>query len=235
MSNAIRLRMTRIQPIDPMPAVPLVDHESAACCPAIPAADEAASLATEILQIAGGDAAALSDLYDLTIARLYSIARSVLQCPYDAEEVVCDVFLFVWRNSQRYDPARGSVMGWLSIITRSRSIDRLRKRRGSIWSNHREASRHAGSSTDDTETPEGCLRRFEANSHVSRVLALQPPVRRTLIALAFFHGLCHEEIARTTGLPLGSVKSHIRRALKSMRTVLEIGSVQPTFPIKPGS
>jgi len=200
-----------------------VDGEDSGCSQASRAAAEEASLATEILQIAAGDASALSALYDATVARLYSLARSVLRCPHDAQEVVGDVFVFVWANAQRYDPGRGSVMGWLCIITRSRSVDRLRKRRASQSPDESKASGGAGLPGVDLETPEDCLRQFEADSRVSRALALQSPVRRSLIALAFFDGLCHEEIARATGLPLGSVKSHIRRSLKSMRTMLEIG------------
>ncbi len=206
-------------------AIGRVDGEASALSPTICAAAEEAALATQIHKIADGEVTALSALYDATVARLYSLARSVLRCPHDAQEVVGDVFVFVWRNAQRYDPERGSVMGWLCIITRSRSVDRLRKRRASQSPDEAQASRGAGLA-GVVETPEDCLRQFEANSRVSRALALQSPVRRSLIALAFFDGLCHEEIARTTGLPLGSVKSHIRRSLKSMRTMLEIGPVR---------
>jgi len=207
-------------------AIGRVDGEASALSPAICAAADEATLATQIQEIADGEVSALSALYDATVARLYSLARSVLRCPHDAQEVVGDVFVFVWRNAQRYDPERGSVMGWLCIITRSRSVDRLRKRRTSQSPDEAQASGGAGLAGVDLETPEDCLRQFEANSRVSRALALQSPVRRSLIALAFFDGLCHEEIARTTGLPLGSVKSHIRRSLKSMRTMLEIDPVR---------
>lgn len=182
---------------------------------------EEAALAAGIGQIVGGNAAALSTLYESTVARLYSLARSVLCCPLDSEEVVCDVYLFVWRNAHRYDAGRGSVMGWLAIITRSRSIDRLRQRRTAVSLDDDQASLSARYLGVDTNSPDEHLDQFQANSRVLQVLALQSAVRRRVIALAFFDDLCHEEIADATGLPLGSVKSHIRRTLKIMRTNLE--------------
>jgi RNA polymerase sigma-70 factor (ECF subfamily) len=212
-----------------------IDNEPAACGPVKLAVSEEATLAKEMGRIADGDAPALSALYDSTVARLHSLARSVLHCPHDAEEVICDVFVFVWYNARRYDPQRGSVMGWLLIIVRSRAIDRLRKRRRNSLARICGAPSRDGSAVLATETPEECLRRFEATSRVSKALALQSPVRRSLITLAFFDGLCHDEIAEATGLPLGSVKSHIRRTLKSMRTTLEIDSARAAVPIKPES
>lgn len=230
MQNAIashKLRNRRIgEPASKIPA------EARSRPTVVKASVDDAALAIEVRRIVGGDASALSALYDSTVARLYSLAGSVLRCRLDAEEVVGDVFVFVWRNAQRYDSERGGVMAWLSIITRSRSIDRLRKRRASPSWDGAHRSQWAGFPAIDLETTDDCLRQFEADSRVSRALASQSPVRRTLIALAFFDGLCHEEIARATGLPLGSVKSHIRRSLKSMRTKLDVGPVPAAASIK---
>jgi len=201
-------------------------REGANCASSVRETSEEAALATGLRQIVGGNAAALSTLYDSTVARLYSLARSVLRCPLDSEEVVCDVYLFVWRNAHRYDAGRGGVMGWLAIITRSRSIDRLRQRRRAVSLDEDQASLVARYLGVDTHSPEEYLEQFQANSRVLQVLALQTAVRRRLIALAFFDGLCHEEIANATGIPLGSVKSHIRRTLKIMRMNLETSSAK---------
>ena len=179
------------------------------------------SIGGEIFRIVDGDAEALSALYDATVARVHSLALSILRCPQDTEEVVCDVYLFVWHNEVRYDPGRASVMGWLAILTRSRSIDRLRKRRGTVSLDDEHPSALQFPSITDSESPEAALRRLEEGRMVSGVLRQQAVVGRRLITLAFFHGLCHEEIAAQTGLPLGSVKSHIRRTLRRMRTSLE--------------
>ena len=235
MRNGTRFHETKHERIKVLPSVLQVDGANAACTRADRADSEEAALVIEILRIAGGNAPALSALYGSTVARLYSLARSVLRCSDDAEEVICDVFLFVWYNARRYDPQRGSVMGWLLIIVRSRSIDLLRKRQTSLSAQDGMVSSCEGSSAVTAETPEECLRRFEANSRVSRALASQSPVRRSLITLAFFNGLCHEEIAEATGLPLGSVKSHLRRTLKSMRTTLEIDSARTAVPVKPAT
>jgi RNA polymerase sigma-70 factor (ECF subfamily) len=219
------------EPIDGVQVLLRVARESLECASDIEAIPEDATLATDLREIVGGSSAALSDLYDSTVARLYSLARAVLHCPQDAEEVVCDVFLFVWRNGHRYDAGRGTVMGWLTMMTRSRSIDRLRQRRSTVSLDDEQAPLSAGWLPVDPECLEKYLDQFEANSDIFRVLALLSPVRRRLIALAFFDGLCHKEIAMATGLPLGSVKSHIRRTLKSMRTMLEIA---PNFNAAPG-
>jgi RNA polymerase sigma-70 factor (ECF subfamily) len=235
MRNRECFQATKRERIKVLPSVLQVEVETGVCARAARAASEEAALVVEILRIAGGNAPALSALYGSTVARLYSLARSVLRCPDDAEEVICDVFLFVWHNARRYDPQRGSVMGWLLIIVRSRSIDRLRKRQTSVSAHDGMVSSRERSSALAAETPEEILRHFETNSRVTGALALQSPVRRSLIILAFFEGLCHEEIAEATGLPLGTVKSHIRRTLKSMRKTLDIDSAHAGVRVKPAS
>ena len=136
-------------------------------------------------------------------------------------KIVCDVFVYVWQNSHLYDAGRGTVMGSLSVITRHRAIDRIRQRRHTVSLDDDSAHAFSRNLTANTESPDQFLARFEETGLVYRALALQSPLKRRLIELAFLGGLCHEEIAASTGLPLGTVKSHIRRTLKSMRTTLE--------------
>jgi RNA polymerase sigma factor (sigma-70 family) len=180
------------------------------------------TLVARVIEIALGNSDALTALYESTASHLHSIARCVLRCPRDTEEIVCDVYVWVWQNSHRYDAGRGTVMRWLSVITRRRAIDRIRRRRHTLSFEDESAHPVSRPLTAATDSPDQFLAQFEDKSRVHRVLALQSPLKRRLIELAFLRGLCHEEIATTTGLRLGTVKSHIRRTLKSMRTTLEI-------------
>ncbi len=185
---------------------------------------EDAALEAAVIAIGSGNRAALAVLYDATALRIYGIARSALHCPWDAEEIVGDVFMYVWQNAHRYDAGRGAVMGWLTMITRNRSIDRFRLRRSMVSIDDETTYAESRTLTANTESPDQFLARFEETALVYRVLALQSPLRRRLIELAFLRGLCHEDIAMTTGLPLGTVKSHIRRTLIRMRTTLQMAT-----------
>jgi RNA polymerase sigma-70 factor (ECF subfamily) len=137
----------------------------------------------------------------------------------DAEEVVCETYVQAWQSAARFDPERGSVLGWLLMICRSRSLDLLRQRRG------RAAAEGLASrlgKDDSVPGPEGLLRQVQSGTAVHRALRALSPLRRQLVALAFLRGMSHQEIARAVQLPIGTVKSHLRRALLGMRTVLDV-------------
>ena len=136
-----------------------------------------------------------------------------------AEEVAEDTYFQVWRQAARYNPDRGQALAWLLGMARSRAIDALR----------REARfRHAPLDDDDTDRQgpaEGAsgdelLAATRRHAALNQALLRLPPQPRQLLALSFFRGLSHEEIASQTQLPMGTVKSQIRRALLSLRDVL---------------
>lgn len=163
---------------------------------------------------------AIGRLYDLCVDRVYGIALRVLQQAPDAEEVCCDVFHQIWEQAARYDPARGSVLAWIGNLAWSRSVDRLRRERG-----HRIRLQALPESGDlpmpAQDDPAGLL--FDALQYRSRVrsaLARLSPAQQRMVALAFLEDLSHPEIAARTGTPLGTVKSHIRRGLATLREVL---------------
>jgi RNA polymerase sigma-70 factor (ECF subfamily) len=168
--------------------------------------------------MAGGDTAALSCIYEQTVAQIFRIARFILRSREDAEEIVCDVYTHAWQTARNYDPTRGSVMAWLAIMARNRSVDRLRQRRK--WSTRADAAQQPADWPGGEASPEEILAQFQSGSAVHRALESLSPERRRLIALAFFHGLSHQEIADTTGMPLGTVKSHVRRALCMLKAAL---------------
>lgn len=161
---------------------------------------------------------ALSELYRRTVSKLYAISYSVLSSQQDAEEIVCDVFMYVWQNAHVYDRRRAHVLGWLTVITRHRAIDRFRRRLTSPpVDDYQGVERPLVSGL---KSPEAFLAQFQDRSAVRCALARLSPLRRKLIGLAFFQGLTHEEMALTLGLPAGTVKSHIRRAIMILRGAL---------------
>jgi RNA polymerase sigma factor (sigma-70 family) len=188
-----------------------------------PAADDAC-LAQWIDRIVARDEAALAALYDATLSRTYGLVLRIVRRAALAEEVVEDTYFQVWRQAPRFDAQRGKALTWLLAMARSRAIDALR----------REA-RFRHDSLDDEAAPEPAdaqpaqdellaLATRHADLHQA-LMALQAQPRQ-LVALAFFRGLSHEEIASHTDLPLGTVKSQIRRALLTLRQRLGDAGLQ---------
>jgi RNA polymerase sigma-70 factor (ECF subfamily) len=166
-------------------------------------------------QVAGGSQKALGRLYVQWAPTLYSVAMRVLRSSECSEEIVDDVFVYVWQRAGAYDPARGSVGAWLSVATRYRAIDRVRRdRKHSLLQN----GQFAWSAT--TAVPEMVLTAFQQESGVRAALSSISGAQQQLLALAFFEGLTHSEISERTGLPLGTVKSRLRRALRILRTAM---------------
>ncbi len=171
-----------------------------------------------LVRIAAADEQALEALYRTAGSRLKGVSRAVLRSRQDAEEVVADVLLYVWMNAHRYDDSRGSVMTWLAIITRNRSIDRVRKHRVTVKLDDKYLAGQGASTFDEPERQLGRLRQV---AHASAILARQSPLRQELLSLALLKGLPHQQIAAVAGLPLGTVKSHIRRSLLAIRAQLQ--------------
>ena len=185
--------------------------------PAALAADEA-RLRGWIGAIARGDEKALGELYDATLGRVYGLALRITCNAHAAEEVAEDVYWQVWRQALRFDPARGNAMTWLLTIARSRALDSLRR--------EDEADAHPQPETliafeaAQEGDPQNLLEATQRSHALHAALETLDVLPRQLLALAFFRGLTHEEIAEQTALPLGTVKSHIRRALTALRGVL---------------
>lgn len=173
---------------------------------------------TELLiRVAEQDERALSSLYDATIARVFALARRVAGNEADAEEVVCDVYSQVWDTAPSYDTKRGTVMAWLMMLCRSRALDLLR-RNASRQEAHR---RHAEQATAGGLSHWDPVDDVRANTRLHEALSKLPAERRQVVGLAYFRGLSHEEIATTAALPLGTVKSHVRRGLLTLREHFE--------------
>lgn len=166
-----------------------------------------------------GDPDALRLLYQRFGALVYSLACRSFQTQADAEDVTQQVFVSAWRGRDSFDPERGSLAGWLVAITRNRIVDLLRARQRDDRVLLQMA---AAASTGDTAVP--------SDQVVNRValadeLARLPEPQRLVMILAFYSDLTHEQIAEVLQLPLGTVKSHIRRSLQRLRSRLEADRV----------
>ena len=174
-------------------------------------------LAFLVEQMRQGDEQALESLYDATVGKLYALATAILRQAQDAEEVVCATYSQAWDGAAQFDPQRASALGWLMMMCRSRALDQLRKRK-----TQRVALADGLQETDaNSEAPEELLSLVQENSRVHAALATLSEERRQLVSLSFLRDLTHSEIAELTGMPLGTVKSHLRRALSQLRAHLE--------------
>jgi RNA polymerase sigma-70 factor (ECF subfamily) len=177
------------------------------------------NLAALVERMRFGQERALEELYDATVGKLYALASAILRSAEDTEEIVCETYAYAWANAARFDASRANALGWLLMLCRSRALDRLRQRRAAATALDVVALREADSGNGDQ--PFDILALMQQRSSIHTALSKLTPERRHLISLAFLQGLSHQEIADVTNLPLGTVKSHVRRALTQLREALE--------------
>ena len=164
---------------------------------------------TLLRRLSAGDQSALGELYDLYAGLVNGLALRILRDGSEAQDVVQEVFLQVWRQAARYDPARGSPEAWLCTMARTRALDRLR----------RLAARRE---EPEPRLPDaGAAPRPEATLAVRGVLERLSAVQREALELAYYEGLTQSEIAERLGQPLGTVKTRIRTAMMRLREALE--------------
>lgn len=175
-------------------------------------------LAFLVEQMRQGNEQALESLYDATVGKLYALATAILRQAQDAEEVVCATYSQAWEGAAQFDPQRASALGWLMMMCRSRALDQLRKRKTQHVA---LADGRLHEADANSEPPEELLSLVQENSRVHAALATLSEERRQLVSLSFLRDLTHSEISELTGMPLGTVKSHLRRALSQLRAHLE--------------
>ncbi|MEM7003434.1 MAG: sigma-70 family RNA polymerase sigma factor [Pseudomonadota bacterium] len=179
-----------------------------------------ASRTKELVDLIGGimagDEPALERFYEATIDRIYALASRILGQGPDAEEITEDVYLYVWRNAERFDADQGHPMAWLVTLVRSRAIDRLR---------HLNKHARVGAALADAAATADIVEEEPfALLHGTRLMAsieALPQVQRQILTLAYFRGMTHAEIAQDLGMSLGTVKTHIRRTLIALRVEVE--------------
>ena len=183
--------------------------------------EEGDALGELIAQVSRGDDAALESLYDQSVGKVYGLALAITKSREDAEEVVCDVYTQVWVKARDFSDARGCGMAWLMIICRSRSLDKLRSNQARVAIGDLVSSKQ-GEPEPELMDPEVTLSRFQQSAGVTRALGTLSSIQKQAVMLAFFRGSSHGDVAATLGLPLGTVKSHLRRALQSLHNTLDL-------------
>jgi RNA polymerase sigma-70 factor, ECF subfamily len=168
--------------------------------------------------VAEGDRKALARLYDEYADRLLALARRLLRSPREAEDLVHDVFIEVWRHAGEYSPERGSLRAWLVVRLRSRAIDRL-KSTGYSKVMCVEGDALERSATNAQPPPSSPSFDFEGE-RVRRAVEALSPDQRSVLELSYFEGLSLAEVAERLDTPLGTIKSRLARALTRLRQEL---------------
>jgi len=173
-----------------------------------------AGVEDEILvrRVAAGDERALGGLYDRYAGLIYGVGTRYLGDRGQAEDLVQDVFLSVWRNAGRFDPSRASFSTWIYRITRNRATDLIRRRKARV----RTVGTDLPPEPEDPD-PSGSLSR---GFDVAAALTQLSPNHREVLVLAYFEGLSQREISTRTDTPLGTVKSRTTAALRALREAM---------------
>jgi RNA polymerase sigma-70 factor (ECF subfamily) len=168
-------------------------------------------------RIAGGDRDALRHLYQATSAKLFGVCLRILSSRDEAEDVLQEVYLTIWRRAGRYRPERAGVMAWACTIARNRAIDRLRAR-GPLAGAEPVAGLERA---DGAAGGEAWLVAADEAARLTRCLEALDDRARAVIRTAFFEGVTYEALAQRVGAPAGTVKSWIRRGLARLKGCLE--------------
>jgi len=175
-----------------------------------------ALLAAFALLAAGLDLAALRALYRACSGRMMAVALHLLRDRDEAEDVVQEAFLELWRRAPAYDVARGSPEAWAIVVARSRALDRVRARGSARRAEERAGDEPPPSVAQPIEHAEASERR----TRVRVALSSLPEAQRQAVELAFFAGLTQTEIAERQGEPLGTVKTRLRLAMEKLAALL---------------
>ncbi len=165
--------------------------------------------------VANKDRKAFEEFYDATTERVLSLVSRITRQIDIAEEVVSDVYLQVWRQADRFDPARGNALAWLTVLCRSRALDTLRKI--NTTPTHGAAPISEIPEIEEAELSQDLLIAVEEYSAVHAERDRLESGQRQLLALAYFRGYTHSELAQFTGMPLGTVKTQLRRTLNKLK------------------
>jgi RNA polymerase sigma-70 factor (ECF subfamily) len=160
-----------------------------------------------------GDTQAMASLFDRYSGTVYSVALRVLKDTGQAEDVMQDIFIQIWKKPGAFVSGRGSLGAWLVVVARNRAIDALRRRRPT----DSVEDVVLASSTDLAAEAERNTLMEKVRIHLGQL----PPEQRKSVEMAYFEGLSHSEIAEKTGDPLGTVKTRIRLALITLRKAMQ--------------
>lgn len=179
----------------------------------------------ELLQLAGrGNSRAFDQLYDVMAPRLFGLLRQMLHDEREAEDILQDGFVQLWERASTFDPARSKAFTWAVMLFRNKAIDRMRMlgRRNRLAESAAIEQATLGDGTHASADEQ--VDSMERAAIVREALGELPGEQRQLIELAFLKGLTHHVIAESLSLPLGTVKTNIRRGLLRLRDMLKGGA-----------
>ncbi|WP_175956939.1 sigma-70 family RNA polymerase sigma factor [Schaalia sp. Marseille-Q2122] len=168
-------------------------------------------------RISRGDQEAFAYLYDAWSGRMYALIVQILVDRAQSEEVLQEVFLEIWQRAPQFDADKGSGRAWMVTIARRRAIDRVRssqraRERENSWTNY----------LPDIDSTLAQVEERLAGAEVHEALAAIGEPHKTAVALAYFTGMTHVEIAEYQGVPVGTAKTRIRDGIKKLRTVMGV-------------
>ncbi len=171
----------------------------------------------QILQkVAQGDQRAFADLYRRTSSKLFGICVRMLRNRGEAEDLLQEIYTTVWRRAESFDPSRASAITWLATLVRNRAIDRLRQRREVQLDDASELE-----IVDERPSPAAMAERSQERRRLQRCLDALPAQQGDAVREAFFSGVTYSELAERASVPLGTMKSWIRRSLMQLKACLE--------------
>lgn len=175
---------------------------------------------TLLQRVAGGDETAVKRVLDQFGGLVWSLARRFTRSPNDAEDAVQEVFIEIWSNASRFDPSIASETTFVAMIARRRLIDRLRRqgRAPTVEPITQAAELPSPSETSDNDA----LTIKEDSARASALLAQLRPEQQQVLRLSIYEGWSHQAISDHLGLPLGTVKTHVRRGLIQLREKLGV-------------
>ena len=167
---------------------------------------------------AAGDPGAAERLYDLYSSRIFGLGLVMLGNEAAAEDLVQDTMVKVWRNAERYDPARGSLDTWILLMARNLAIDSLRRR---VLDARMIEKTKPRDDADPTAGPDAIAETTDMVERARRAMTSLSDGQRAALELAYFGGKTSAEVAELEGIPLGTAKTRIRTALLKLRESLE--------------
>lgn len=173
---------------------------------------------TILQRISDGDQSAVQDCIKSYGGLVWSLARRMLRNTEDAEDAVQEIFLDIWKNAERFDPAQASETTFVAMIARRRLIDRIRHVQRRISADSLEDIL-----AEPSERSDKVLQTNVEAREAAKALDQLRPEQRQVLQLSIVHGLSHQEISDATGLPLGTVKTHARRGIIQVREILGLG------------
>jgi RNA polymerase sigma-70 factor (ECF subfamily) len=176
---------------------------------------------TLIQQIGIGDPKAFSLLYDRHKTIVFSLAIKISGSHETAEDITLDVFTQIWKNADKYHSEKGSVKGWIASIARYRAIDTLRRRKIRLDMDHNRWSDVQPETLPSDDNPDDALDLAVTRQKVNDAIYRLPEVQREVLAMAYFKGYTHRQIAEALNEPLGTIKTRIRLGLQKLRQIFK--------------